>query len=198
MTVPVADTSCKCGCVCGGVLEFTPITLSQACTICFPCHSLSFVSELLCALDKSSNTLVLAQACREKHSAFAHVHNSKEIFLTFFLFFFFPFFPPSLFFFLFLVSPSLLPPPSSPPPPLFGWPLWLKGLPLPFLVGSSPLPCWLVVSLSLVGWGGLTLLGDSWLGSLPSLVGWGDPLPSFFGAHLLSLPVVWEFPFPVV
>ena len=42
----------------------------------------SFVSELLCALDKSSNTLVLAQACREKHSAFAHVHNRKENFLT--------------------------------------------------------------------------------------------------------------------
>ena len=83
MTVPVADTSCKCDCVRGGVLEFTPITLSQSCTICFPCHSLSFVSELLCALDKSSNTLVLAQACRETHSAFAHVHNRKEIFLTF-------------------------------------------------------------------------------------------------------------------
>ena len=61
------------------ILEFTPTTLSQSCTICFPCHSLSFVSELLCALDKSSNTLVLAQACREKHSAFAHVHNRKEI-----------------------------------------------------------------------------------------------------------------------
>ena len=82
MTGPVADTSCKCDCVRGGVLEFTPITLSQSCTIRFPCHSLSFVSELLCALDKSSNTLVLAQACREKHSAFAHVHNRKEIFLT--------------------------------------------------------------------------------------------------------------------
>ena len=52
---------------------------------CFPCHSLSFVSDLLYALDKSSNSLVWAQACREKHSSFAHAHKRKEIFLTFFV-----------------------------------------------------------------------------------------------------------------
>ena len=66
MTGPVADTSCKCDCVRGGVLEFTPITLSQSCTIRFPCHTLSFVSELLCALDKSSHTLVLGSSVPRK------------------------------------------------------------------------------------------------------------------------------------
>ena len=40
-----------------------------------PCHR-------IVALEHSSNASALAQACREKHSAFAHVHNRKEIFLT--------------------------------------------------------------------------------------------------------------------
>ena len=43
----------------------------------------SFVScHRTVALEHSSNASALAQACREKHSVFAHVHNRKEIFLT--------------------------------------------------------------------------------------------------------------------
>ena len=43
----------------------------------------SFVScHRIVAHEHSSNASALAQACREKHSVFAHVHNRKEIFLT--------------------------------------------------------------------------------------------------------------------
>ena len=58
-----------CECFVRQLVPVTDTSLSQSCTIRFLCHSLSFVSELLCAFDRSSNTLVLAQACREKHSA---------------------------------------------------------------------------------------------------------------------------------
>ena len=43
----------------------------------------SFVScHRTVTLEHSSNASALAQACREKHSVFAHVHNRKEISLT--------------------------------------------------------------------------------------------------------------------
>ena len=78
-----SDPSCKGSWIRGGVSGIHSIMhmFFRLDTVALQ-HN-SFVScHRTVALEHSSNASALAQACREKHSAFAHVHNRKEIFLT--------------------------------------------------------------------------------------------------------------------